>query len=181
VQGAATRLLPGQRLGQVVEKTHAHLAAVRPPDVEGLAQKTAVLLRRNREGQRFAILIEFRERDVLDIVDTQFVEETVEFLRLLHVGLAKHTQDVELHFFGLHQFDGGHYPLPGPAAFLVETVAVVQFLGAVQRDAHQPVVLMEQLTPVAVNENGVGLQRVAHALPVAPEPLLELYQFLEER
>src|SRR4051794_7095528 len=49
VHGTRPRLLSGYRFGHVVEAADPHLAPVRPPEIEQLHHKAAILLRRNRE------------------------------------------------------------------------------------------------------------------------------------
>ena len=55
-----------------------------------------------------------------------------------------------------------------PAPCLVEAVEVVDSLGAVDRDADQPVVRLEELAPAVVEQDAVGLHRVATDWPLRP-------------
>ena len=68
-----------------------------------------------------------------------------------------------------------------PRPCLVEAVAVVHLLRAVERDAQQPVVLAEQLAPALVEQDARWSGCVADVLPVAAVLLLEFHQLLEER
>src|SRR5579871_1033863 len=49
MKSAVARLLPGEGLSDVVEKSKAYLPAFRPPQIERLHQKAAILLGRNGE------------------------------------------------------------------------------------------------------------------------------------
>jgi hypothetical protein len=74
----------------------------------------------------------------LQVIDARALVEPVQLLRFFHVGLAEYTQNVEVHFFPLQQFDALHHSLPGAASLLVETVAVVEFFRSVQGHAEEP-------------------------------------------
>ena len=157
VHGAVPRFLPRHRFGDIVEAADPHLTAVRPPQLEKLAEELPVLPRRDGVGQRRPIRRELRQRNELQVIDAHALVELVQLARLLHVGLAEDAQNVEIHFLRLEQFDAPHHTLPRAALLLVETEAVVDLLRPIQRYAEQPLILAEQVAPVLVEQDGVGL------------------------
>jgi len=181
MHGAGAGLLSGQGFRQVVEEADADVAAVGPPCVEHLDQESAVLLGGYGVGQGRAGGIELRQRNELHVIDAQPAEEPVQLLGAADVRLAEHAKDVELHALLLEQLDALDHALPGAAALLVDTVAVVHLFGAVEREAHQPLILAEEVAPVLVQQDAVGLDGVADALAVAAVLLFELHELLEER
>ena len=66
---AGARFLACQRFCEVVEVADSDFAALRPPEVEDLAQKSPAFLRGDGEGQRLAQAVELRKRDVLNILN----------------------------------------------------------------------------------------------------------------
>src|ERR1017187_234979 len=155
--GAVAGFLAGEGFGDIVEAADAHLAALRPPHLENLAKEAPVLLRRDGVGQGRAIRRELRQRNELQVIDAHALVKLVQFARLLHVGLAEHAQNVEIHFLRLQQLDALDDTLPGAALFLAETEAVVDLFRPIQRHAEQPLILAEQVAPVLVEQDGVGL------------------------
>jgi hypothetical protein len=133
---------------------------------EGLQHEAPVLLGRDREGKRIALPVELGQRDVLDVVHADGTEEAVNFPRVFHVGLAQHAEDVEFDFVLLEDFDAAHHAPPGPLSSAVDPVTIVHGLGAVNGDAHQPVIFPQQAAPVLVDQDSVGLQRVGYALAI---------------
>jgi len=65
--------------------------------------------------------------------------------------------------------DGPHHAVPGAVAAQVEAIVIVQFFRPVDADADEELVLMQKPAPVSiVQEQRVGLERVAHLLAVMP-------------
>ena len=140
---ARARLLPGERLSDIVEIPDVHFSPVGPPQVEGLAEEPSILFRGNREWQGQPEPVEFGKRDVLDIIDAQRAEEFVDLAGFGHVRLAEDAQRIEFHAVLLEAFDSLHDLPPGAGTLFVEAVQVMDRLRAVNGYAQQPFVLLE--------------------------------------
>ena len=99
-------------------------------------------------------------------------QPAVDFPAPLLAERCNHAEDVELHAVLRQVADSLHHPLESGAALAVGAEAVVDFGRAVQAHAHQEAVFGQEAGPVAVKQQGVGLQRVGHRL--APPARLHL-------
>ncbi len=135
MHGAGAGFLSGERFGEVVEEADAHGAALGPPEVEGFAEELAVFFGGDGVGEAVAVAVEFGKGDVLHVVDAEFAEELVDLAGACDVDLIDDAEDVEFDVVLLHSLDGLHDALPGGVAGFVDTVGVVDFLGAVHGDS----------------------------------------------
>src|ERR1035437_8914418 len=169
------------RRGAAPPRAARRVSFLGPPQIENLAEEPPVLPGRDGVGQRRSVGRELRQGNELQVIDAQAPIELVQLARLLHVGLAEDAQNIEIHFLRLEQFDAVDDALPGAALLLIETEAVVDLLGPIERYPEQPLILAEQVAPVLVEQDGVGLQRIADRLARAAVLLLEGHQFFEKR
>ncbi len=115
----------------------------------------------------------FDDGDELHPLRAQVVaEEPIDVASVALVGRVDRAQDVELHPVAAQQPPPVHHLVPGALRPPVDTVGVVQLLGAVDAEADEEVVLGEELAPLVVEQDAVGLERVLHHL-VGPAVLLD--------
>ena len=62
----------------------------------------------------------------------------------------------------LEQLDASHHIAVGQAVVGSKAILVVVCLRAIDRDAHQPTIVVEKSTPFDVEQGTIGLDAVAH-------------------
>jgi len=151
------------------------------PAVEYSAPELAKLLRRNREVRNFArSRIKFHAGDKLKIPNAVFYEKIKQLIRVVGGFIIQQGERVELHLMFFTSFDGWHDLVKGAMASVVEAIAIVQFFWAVDTNADKKVIIVKELAPIIVEQNCVGLQRVAHFLPGSAVFFLEFHHPLIE-
>ena len=105
--------------------------------------------------------------------------ELVYALALSGTAVVDGAQRVVLYAAHGHHLESSHHAVEGGVPAAVVSVGVVDLLGAVEREPDEEVVLAEEVAPVGVDEQSVGLQRVLD-LFVSPVSLLQCYGLLVE-
>ena len=91
---------------------------------------------------------------------------------MVFVGGVDSAQDVEVHFVLAQVSPALHDLVEGASFAAVEAVGVVDFAGAIDAQAHQKVVFLEESAPFVIEQNAVGLKSVLHDL-VRPAVFLD--------
>ncbi len=105
------------------------------------------------------------DRDELHPLRAQLVaEEAVHRAAVLLVGGVDGAQDVEVDLVLAQEAPAAHHQVEGALAAAVDAVGVVQLARAVDAQADQEVVLLEEHAPVVVEQQAVGLEGVLHRL-----------------
>ena len=92
--------------------------------------------------------------------DASLLEKIVYLQRAIHVGRSYAGQNVELHLVLQQHVHPAHYGVERALARGIEAMGVVDFLGPVEAQAHQPVALRQEAAPLVVQQRAIGLQRV---------------------
>ncbi len=104
--------------------------------------------------------------DELHVLAADFLEEAVDFEGLFGGFAVEAGECVEADLAGLEGCDAAHDFVEGGGAFLVDAVGVVEVAGAVDADADEEVVLLEEVGPFGVEQGGVCLEGVFDGLAV---------------
>ena len=183
----------GQRGVEDLDVVCAHVLL--DPQVEQTAEEVAPLFGADGEvGQRRVTAVGQRgqvasvavgqdalhDGGKLDVVASQVLEEAVELVGIVGVVVVHHRHAVPLHPVLLQQVDALHHLVERGASLLVLAVLVVELLRAVDGDAHQPVVLLEEPAPLVGEQRAVGLDAVVDGAS-AGIFLLQLHGPLVER
>ena len=105
--------------------------------------------------------------------------ELVYALALSGTAVVDGAQRVVLYAAHGHHLEPSHHAVEGGVPASVVAVGVVDLFGSVDGESDEEVVLAEEVAPVGVDEQSVGLQRVLDLL-VAPVSLLQCYGLLVE-
>ena len=89
-------------------------------------------------------------------------EETIDGATVFLIGGVYGTQNVEIDVVPAQLLPTFHHAVEGTPTATVDPVGVVDFAGAVDTEADQKVVLLEELAPVVVEQDAVGLKGVLH-------------------
>ena len=89
-------------------------------------------------------------------------------------------QSIELDVVFLGVLDGPHHPVPRPAAGMIGAVVIVELLRPVDADADEEFALVQEPAPFLIEQNRVGLYRVADLLAGYAIFLLQLHGLLVE-
>ena len=113
--------------------------------------------------------------DELDELRTELVaQERVDLAAVVAVGRVDGGEHVPVDPVPPEYVEPAHHPVEGGLAALVDPVGVVHLARAVDGQAHQEVVLVQERAPLVVEQRAVGLHRVEHRLPGPAELLLQL-------
>lgn len=112
----------------------------------------------------------FHNRGKLKVTATDFLKEVVEVQRVIRIEVIDHRHGVPFYLMLVEQSYSLHYLHEGRASLPVYPIFVVEFLWAVDGDAHQPLFIVEEAAPLVRQQRAVGLQRILH--PSAPCVLL---------
>lgn len=96
----------------------------------------------------------------LDVVATDAFEEVVEVEGVVGVEVIDHRQRIPFHTVLVEQVDAPHHLAEGGAATGRAAIFVVKLLRAVDGDAHEEVVFLEEAAPLVGEQRGVGLNTV---------------------
>jgi len=116
----------------------------------------------------------------LQILAAVLLEEVVEVEWIVGIEIVHHRHGVPLHTVPLQQAYAVHHFLPCLSARRGAAELVVKFLWSVDGDAHEPVVLAQEATPLVVEQRAVGLYRVGDT-PAHAVLALQLHRFSVER
>ncbi len=108
------------------------------------------------------------------------LEEAVYIERPLGVHPIDDAEYVEGHAMAMQHLRRGEYFVEGRLAVLGHAIAVMQFLGAVDAEANEETVFLEEQSPLVVEQRAVGLEIVLDALVRLLVLLFELDHFVEE-
>ena len=115
------------------------------------------------------------DRDELHPLGAQLVaEEAIDGAAVVLVGGVDRAQDVEVDLVLAQVPPAAHHQVEGALAAAVDAVGVVQLARAVDAQADQEVVLLEERAPVVVEQQAVGLEGVLHGL-AGPAVLLDQF------
>ena len=186
---ADTRLLTNPVGQGGVEKLDVVVSyIVTHPFVKDGAEKMAPLLRCDREvGQWNLLLISrtgqitsvsmwkntFHDRGKLNIVALYLLEEVVEIQRIVGIEVIDYGQGIPLYIMFLQQVDTSPHLLKRGQPLLVSAVFVMKLLRTIDRDPHQPIILLEEAAPLISQQRAVGLNGVVNG---SARPIL-LLQF----
>ena len=113
------------------------------------------------------------DRDELHPLRAQLVaEEAIDRAAVFLVGGVDRAQDVEFDAVLSQVPPALHHPVEGALPAAVDPVGVVDLARAVDAQADQEVVLLEEGAPVVVEQDAVGLEGVLHGL-AGPAVLLD--------
>ncbi len=91
-------------------------------------------------------------------------KEAIDRAAMVFVGGVDGAQDVEVHFVLAQVSPALHDLVEGASFAAVEAVGVVDFAGAIDAEAHQKVVFLEESAPFVIEQDAVGLKSVLHDL-----------------
>ena len=127
------------------------------------------------------VIVALDDGDELHEGGADFIaQELVDARALPFVGGVHGSQDVVLGFVLLQQAQPRHHLVVGRVAAFIDAVEIVHILRTVQADAEQEVVLGEELAPVVIEGDGVGLQGVGDAHAWALVLLLVAHRLAEK-
>ena len=187
LHGAALRRLPRkyhQQVFKVAVVGGLPSLKILIPGVKGGLEKLGVPLRREGVGLAAGGFVQrVQTFNELLIAEPVFSEKVGDLLPAAGRKPGGHRENVELHAVLFHKFGGRHHPVKGALPGGVQSVAVVDLPGAVQREAHQNVVLGQPAAPGFVQQGAVGLNGVAELHPagvglfggIAGKPLVEFH------
>jgi len=173
----ADRMSAGDIVGQHgVEIANAQVSRpIVDPAIEQPTQKFAILLRRDREiGDLTRSRIDLHARNELHEFHTESDEKIEYLVGMLRIPRVQQGQGIELDLVFFAVVDGPHHLIERPRARMIETVVVVEFFGAVDTDADEELVFVEEAAPCFVEQDGVGLKRIADFLARSAVLFLQL-------
>ena len=103
----------------------------------------------------------------------------IDIERVVGIEVVDDTHHVPLHAVLLQQLYATHHLVEGGLSATRTAVFIVKLLGAVDGEADEPVVLVEELTPLVGEQGAVGLEAVVN-LSSAGVAALQLQHFLVE-
>lgn len=98
----------------------------------------------------------------LEILATYFPKKLIEFVRMVGIGSINYSHRIPFDLMLLEQLDASHHLAMGRAIVGSKAILVVVCLRAIDRDAHQPTVVMEKPAPFVVEQGAIGLDTIAH-------------------
>ena len=110
---------------------------------------------------------------------TDFFEEMIEFKGIVGVEVIHYCHRVPFHSVLFQQVDALHHFDKGWSSKPVFAVFVMKLLRPVDRYAHQPIVLFEELAPFVGEQCAVGLYAVVNR-PSVGVFLLQFHRFFVE-
>ncbi len=135
------------------------------PAIKQPAQKFAVLFRRNRKIRNLTrCRINFHAGDKLYKLHAQLDKKIKHLVRMVRIPGVQQGQGVILDIVLPAVFYGPHYPVKRPGTRMVGAVVIVKFFGPVDTDPDKELVFVQKPAPVFVEQNRIGLQRVADFL-----------------
>ena len=108
----------------------------------------------------------------LEILATYFPKKLIEFERMVRIGSINHSHRVPFDLMLLEQLDASHHIAVGWAIVGCKAILVVVCLRAIDRDAHQPTIVVEKPAPFVVEQGTIGLDAVAHTSPFGISTLI---------
>lgn len=127
------------------------------------------MFRSDRIGRRFSV-DEFDDGDKLEIAAFTF-EKLVDVEGLVGIMMVYAGQDIYWDFVRFEEFDGIQYFIACSS-----TVAVMDLWWSIKTDAHEEVVHFQELAPLFVDEESVGLDGVGGFSVGEGDGLLEKVQ-----
>ena len=154
----------------IVKQADAGVAAVFPveiPCVEKAAEKAGVQLGR----QRVFHAAPFRPQrveagDELQILPAQLLQGVIDFDRAFGAQAGDDTENVGVHPLFLQQSEIFGHPIPSGLSGGVRAQLLVDGLGAVHADAHEKAMGGEEVRPLLIEGETVGLDGVVHLHPL---------------
>ena len=107
-------------------------------------------------------------------------EEAVDLEGVVAVHRVHRAEDVELHLVLLEQPDRGDHLVENRAAPPVSPIGVVQLAGSIQAQPDQKLLVVQELAPLVVQKDAVGLEGVLHRHAGRRVLLLQLHGPAEE-
>ena len=170
----------GKRRVEQLNKHSTHIVAY--PLIEYSTQESTPLLGRNRIWQNLttrlssvhqSALTTPRLADTLDngcklqkLTFQLVTKETIKLQRVLDIGSIDRSHSIPLHAMPIKQSQSSHnIPITALAPTRC-TQVVVHRLWAINRYAHQEIILAEKLAPLIIYQRSVGLYAVRYATPV---------------
>ena len=98
----------------------------------------------------------------LEILTANFPKKLIEFERMVGICRIDHRHRIPFDLMLLEQFDASHHLAMGRAVVGGAAIVVVIFLRPIDRNAHQPTVVVEEPTPFVIEQGPIGLDAVAH-------------------
>ena len=98
---------------------------------------------------------------------------------MLHIDVVHHGHAVPFHPVALQHLNAPHHLLKGAPARGVAPVGIVQGKVAIDADAHQEAVVLEEAAPVIVQQGAVGLYAVVYLSAAGIVPLQHQCPFVE--
>lgn len=92
-------------------------------------------------------------------------KESIDLASPFLIGGVHSAEDIEFDTMLAEMLPAQHYPVKRALLGAVEAVGVVEFTWAVDAQADQKVVLLEERAPLVIQKNAVGLKSVFHGLP----------------
>ena len=99
----------------------------------------------------------------LEILATYFPKKLIEFVRMVCICDINHGHRIPFDLMLLEQLDASHHLAVGWTVVGCKAILVVECLRAIDRDAHQPTIVVEKPAPFVVEQGSIGLDTVAHA------------------
>ena len=116
----------------------------------------------------------------MEVGGTDFFEEVVDFEGFVGEFFVDDGEGVEFDVVFFEEGEGSHDLVEGGGIIFVGAVEVVEFAWAVEGEADEEVVLVEEFGPVGVEEDAVGLEGVVDFFVLRIMFLLEFNDFFEE-
>jgi len=98
------------------------------------------------------------------MVDAALFVKIIDLFREMHTVVIHHDQGVDCDPGTEHQIPAFNHPPPGTLPAAETAIAVMHLLGAIEGEADQKTVLVEEAGPVFIDVQAVGLQSVARLL-----------------
>lgn len=157
--GAYTRRQPAPLSEGHIEYLHIAAADIPAhPLVEDAAKEAAESLRRHRPRGLAAVREPVHGWKKLHEAAAGFVaEEAIDLSSSLLAKVVDHAQGIEIHVHPVHQAGSPEDTVKSGPSSLVDSIAVVDILRAVERKADKKSVVRKEAAPVLVYESAVGL------------------------
>ena len=91
---------------------------------------------------------------------------------MVRIGSINHSHRIPFDLMLLKQLDTSHHLAVGWTVIGCKAILVVVCLRAIDRDAHQPTIVVEKSTPFVVEQGTIGLDAVAHTSPFGISTLI---------
>jgi len=164
--GAYTRRQPAPLSEGHIEYLHIAAADIpSDPFVEDAAKEASEALRRHRPRGLAAVREPVHGWKKLHEAAAGFVtEEAIDFSSSLLAKVIDHAQGIEIHVHPVHQAGCPEDPVESGPSSLVDSIAVVDILRAVERKADKKSVVRKEAAPVLVYESAIGLKGIMDIL-----------------